>query len=86
MFERAGFAVHPAPSDTFVQSDSPEARRCLELRAQLGITGDPASPAFVTADGTPLTTDSVTRWLRMARAAATCAGSLMLWCQAQDRS
>ena len=47
--------------------DTPEARRCLELRAQLGITGDPASPAFVTADGTPLTTDSVTRWLRMAR-------------------
>jgi metal-sulfur cluster biosynthetic enzyme len=47
--------------------DSPEARRCLELRARLGITGDPASPAFVTADGTPLTTDSVTRWLRMAR-------------------
>ena len=47
--------------------DTPEARRCLELRAQLGITGDPESPAFVTADGTPLTTDSVTRWLRMAR-------------------
>jgi len=29
LFERAGFEVHPAPSDTFVESDSPEAR--LEL-------------------------------------------------------
>ncbi len=47
--------------------DTPEARRCVELRAQLGITGDPESPAFVAGDGTPLTTDSVTRWLRMAR-------------------
>jgi uncharacterized SAM-binding protein YcdF (DUF218 family) len=26
LFERAGFAVHPAPSDTFVRSDSPEPR------------------------------------------------------------
>lgn len=29
LFERAGFAVHPAPSDTYAQSDSPETR--LEL-------------------------------------------------------
>ena len=29
LFERAGFAVHPASSDTFIQSDSPETR--LEL-------------------------------------------------------
>ena len=29
LFERAGFTVHPAPSDTYVESDSPEPR--LEL-------------------------------------------------------
>jgi uncharacterized SAM-binding protein YcdF (DUF218 family) len=34
LFERVGFAVHPVPSDTFVQSDSPEAR--LELMRLLG--------------------------------------------------
>ncbi len=47
--------------------DTPEARRCLELRAQLGIATDLAGPAFVAGDGTPLTAGSVTRWLRMAR-------------------
>jgi metal-sulfur cluster biosynthetic enzyme len=47
--------------------DTPEARRCLELRAQLGIAHDPASPAFVTGDGSPLTAGSIGRWLRMAR-------------------
>jgi metal-sulfur cluster biosynthetic enzyme len=47
--------------------DTPEARRCLELRAQLGIADDPESPAFVAGDGTPLTAGSIVRWLRMAR-------------------
>ena len=47
--------------------DTPESRRCLQLRAQLGIADDPAAPAFVAGDGTPLTAGSMTRWLRMAR-------------------
>ena len=47
--------------------DTPEARRCLQLRAQLGIADDPAAPAFVAGDGAPLTAGSMSRWLRMAR-------------------
>ncbi len=47
--------------------DSAEARRCLELRTQLGIGSDPESPAFVLANGDPLVADQLTRWLRMGR-------------------
>jgi metal-sulfur cluster biosynthetic enzyme len=47
--------------------DVPEARRCLELRAQLGIGSDADAPAFVLPGGEPLVVDQLTRWLRMAR-------------------
>ena len=47
--------------------DVSEARRCLELRAQLGIESQPDSPAFVLPSGEPLAADQLMRWLRMAR-------------------
>jgi metal-sulfur cluster biosynthetic enzyme len=47
--------------------DEPEGRRCLELRAQLGIATEPGSPAVVLPDGEPLQADQLMRWLRMAR-------------------
>ena len=47
--------------------DLPEARRCLELRAQLGIATDADAPAFVSGDGEPLAAAQLTRWLRMGR-------------------
>ena len=47
--------------------DTAEARRCTQLRAQLGIDRDPRSPGFVLADGRPLPVDELTRWLRLAR-------------------
>ena len=47
--------------------DDADARRCLELRRQLGIGGDPASPAFVAPNGEPLAADELTLWLRKAR-------------------
>ena len=47
--------------------DSDPARRCLELRRELGIDSGPGAPAFVLASGEPLTADQVERWLRMAR-------------------
>jgi hypothetical protein len=46
--------------------DTPDARRCLELRECLGIASGPEAPAFVTPDGTPITTDQLHRWLRTA--------------------
>ena len=51
--------------------EGPEARRCLELRAQLGIPTSPDAPAFVAGDGDPVTAGQVQRWLRMARLIAT---------------
>jgi metal-sulfur cluster biosynthetic enzyme len=45
----------------------PETRRCLELRAQLGIRCDPDAPAFVLPDGEPLAADQLPRWLRVGR-------------------
>jgi metal-sulfur cluster biosynthetic enzyme len=47
-----------------VEDLPPEAARCLELRAQLGIE---SRAAFVTPDGDPLAADQLERWLRMAR-------------------
>jgi metal-sulfur cluster biosynthetic enzyme len=47
--------------------DVPDTRRCLELRAQLGIPCEDDSPAFVLPNGEPIDPDGVTRWLRMAR-------------------
>ncbi|MGA2925146.1 MAG: iron-sulfur cluster assembly protein [Solirubrobacteraceae bacterium] len=43
------------------------ARRCVELRAQLGIAVDPASPAFVSGAGEPVAAAQLSRWLRMGR-------------------
>jgi metal-sulfur cluster biosynthetic enzyme len=47
--------------------DGSDTRRCLELRAELGLACEPDSPAFVLADGRPLTADQLQRWLRMGR-------------------
>jgi metal-sulfur cluster biosynthetic enzyme len=47
--------------------DGPDARRCLELRAQLGIPHDPGSPAFVLPGGEPVAAAELGRWLRSAR-------------------
>ena len=47
--------------------DGPETRRCLQLRAQLGIAADPHSPAFVLPNGEPLLADQLQRWRRTAR-------------------
>jgi metal-sulfur cluster biosynthetic enzyme len=47
--------------------DAPEARRCIELREQLGITGEDDAPAFVRPDGEPIATADLRHWLRTAR-------------------
>jgi metal-sulfur cluster biosynthetic enzyme len=47
--------------------DVPDARRCLELRRQLGLQADPESPAFVLPSGEPVSAAELKRWLRMAR-------------------
>jgi metal-sulfur cluster biosynthetic enzyme len=47
--------------------DLPDRRRCLELRAQLGIPSHRDSPAFVQQSGEPFEAGKLSRWLRMAR-------------------
>jgi metal-sulfur cluster biosynthetic enzyme len=47
--------------------DDPDARRCLELRAQLGIATDAGVPAFVLPDGEPIAAADLRHWLRIAR-------------------
>jgi metal-sulfur cluster biosynthetic enzyme len=47
--------------------DSAEARRCLELRAQLGLGCDPDAPAFVQPTGEAVSAVDMQRWLRMGR-------------------
>lgn len=47
--------------------DGPDVRRCLELRARLGIACGADAPAFVLADGAPLVAGELDRWLRMSR-------------------
>ncbi len=47
--------------------DVPDARRCLELRARLGIACGADAAAFVLANGSPLVAGELNRWLRMAR-------------------
>jgi len=47
--------------------DDADARRCLELRGQLGIGCDPDSPAFVAPNGEPVAAHELTLWLRKAR-------------------
>jgi metal-sulfur cluster biosynthetic enzyme len=47
--------------------DDADARRCLDLRGQLGIGCDPDSPAFVAPNGEPVAAHELTLWLRKAR-------------------
>ena len=47
--------------------DGPDARRCLELRAHLGIARDDDAPAFVLPGGEPVAAHELGRWLRRAR-------------------
>jgi metal-sulfur cluster biosynthetic enzyme len=47
--------------------DVPDARRCLELRGQLGIPRDHDSPALVLPNGEPVAAHELKRWLRTAR-------------------
>jgi metal-sulfur cluster biosynthetic enzyme len=46
--------------------DDPGARRCLELRAHLGIPSGAGDPALVRPDGAPITAADLKQWLRMA--------------------
>ncbi len=46
--------------------DDPGARRCLELRAHLGIPSGAGDPALVRPDGAPITAAELKQWLRMA--------------------
>jgi metal-sulfur cluster biosynthetic enzyme len=47
--------------------DDPGARRCVELRGQLGIPAGPDAPAFVRPDGEPVAVAELPLWLRKAR-------------------
>jgi metal-sulfur cluster biosynthetic enzyme len=47
--------------------DLPEARRALQLRGQLGLPGDPSSPAFLQPGGEAIGGDGLRRWLRGAQ-------------------
>jgi metal-sulfur cluster biosynthetic enzyme len=48
-------------------SDDPEARRCIELREQLGLPVADDRPAFVRPDGEPIAAADLRLWLRKAR-------------------
>ena len=48
---------------------SADGRRCIQLRATLGISSKTDAPAFVLPDGTPIQPAELTRWLRVARLA-----------------
>jgi metal-sulfur cluster biosynthetic enzyme len=48
-------------------TDTPDARRCIELRRHLGLDDDPGSPAFVLPSGEPVPAGELRRWLRTAR-------------------
>jgi metal-sulfur cluster biosynthetic enzyme len=47
--------------------DDPNARRCIELREQLGIAAQHDAPAFVRPDGEPVAAADLRMWLRKAR-------------------
>ena len=47
--------------------DDPGARRCIELREQLGLDADDAAPGFILPDGEPIAPGDLRRWLRIAR-------------------
>lgn len=46
--------------------DSAEARRCVELRRSLGLPYGPSAPALVAGDGSRLSAEDLTMWLRRA--------------------
>ena len=46
---------------------TPDARRCLELRAQLGTAREPEAPGVRAAERRAGAADQLDRWLRMAR-------------------
>jgi metal-sulfur cluster biosynthetic enzyme len=50
-----------------LRDDLPDARRCHELRRQLGLPDNPESPAFILPDGRSVPAGELTRWLRTAR-------------------
>jgi metal-sulfur cluster biosynthetic enzyme len=58
--EVAGLRVAGLPEER-------DARRCLELRAQLGLPYDSTSPAFLHPNGDAVKAGELTRWLRTAR-------------------
>jgi metal-sulfur cluster biosynthetic enzyme len=47
--------------------DDADARRCTELREQLGIPSEGDAPAFVRPDGEPIAAADLRHWLRTAR-------------------
>jgi metal-sulfur cluster biosynthetic enzyme len=47
--------------------DDPGARRCAELRAQLGLSAAGDAPAFVRPDGAAIAAEDLGHWLRVAR-------------------
>jgi metal-sulfur cluster biosynthetic enzyme len=47
--------------------DGPDARRCVELRRELGIASDAGAPAFVTPGGEPIAAPDLRLWLRRSR-------------------
>jgi metal-sulfur cluster biosynthetic enzyme len=52
---------------TLGELSGPDAERCRELRAELGIDAGPDAPAFVTGDGVPVLPADFPRFLRLAR-------------------
>jgi metal-sulfur cluster biosynthetic enzyme len=46
--------------------DSAEAQRCIELRRSLGLPCAPSAPALIAGDGTRLSAQDLTMWLRRA--------------------
>ena len=51
--------------------EGPDADRCRELRAELGIDASDGAPAFVRGDGTPVPAAELARFARMASLTAT---------------
>jgi metal-sulfur cluster biosynthetic enzyme len=47
--------------------DRSDARRCVQLRGELGIPSQEDSPAFVLPSGEPVAAEALRRWLRTAR-------------------
>lgn len=63
-----GAGVEAVASLTLAQlPDAPDARRCRELRARLGLAAADDAPAFVTPGGEALAAQDLRGWLRTAR-------------------